>query len=479
MSNIQSARRCLTFYPVWNKVAPFQTVDPPGFPADTHHFVRWASRGAVRRNHGSTRVKIQALKGFKDILPAESGVWQRIEQTARDVFHRFGFAEIRVPILEKTDLFVRSIGEATDIVEKEMYTFIDRNGVSLSLRPEGTAPVLRAFIEHSLHTLQPVQRLYTIGPMFRHERPQKGRLRQFHQLSVEVLGADHPRLDAEVMAMAWMLLTELGLTVRLEINSLGCPACRPDFKAALENFLADRAGSLCEDCERRRLTNPLRVLDCKSSHCRAQYQTAPAITDYLCPGCADHFAAVEQGLDLLGIPATRNKFMVRGLDYYTRTTFELVTDQLGAQSAVGAGGRYDGLVAQLDGPKLPGIGFGMGMERLALLLTEQVGASAPAGADLYIAALGPAALERGFQMAHVLRGQGVRVSMEHDGKSLKSQMKQAGRLAARYALILGDEELASGQAVLRNMGAGTQDSLALGDNLHDWAAGLVARIAES
>ncbi len=421
-------------------------------------------------------MKVQALKGFKDILPAESAVWQLIERTAREVFHRFGFAEIRVPILEKTDLFVRSIGEATDIVEKEMYTFIDRNGTSLSLRPEGTAPVLRAFIEHSLHTLQPVQRLYTIGPMFRHERPQKGRLRQFHQLSAEVLGADHPRLDAEVMAMAWMVLTELGLTVRLEINSLGCPACRPDFKAALDDFLAARAGSLCEDCERRRLTNPLRVLDCKSSHCREQYQTAPAIIDYLCPGCAEHFTAVEQGLDLLGIPAMRNKFMVRGLDYYTRTTFELVTDQLGAQSAVGAGGRYDGLVAQLGGPKLPGIGFGMGMERLALLLAEQGAGTTPATIDLYLAALGETACKQGFRMAHALRGQGVRVAMEHDNKSLKSQMKQAGKLGARFALILGDEELASGQAVLRDMTAGSQDTLALSDNLQNWAAALAARI---
>ena len=213
-------------------------------------------------------MSLKALKGFKDILPAESATWQRIEATARDLFHRYGFAEIRVPILEKTGLFVRSIGEATDIVEKEMYTFADRNGSSLTMRPEGTAPVLRAFIEHSLHMLQPIQRLYTIGPMFRHERPQKGRLRQFHQMSVEVLGADQPMVDAELIAMAWELLSELDLHVSLEINSLGCPECRPAYNQALLDFVNDRAGSLCEDCERRRQTNPLRILDCKNESCQ-------------------------------------------------------------------------------------------------------------------------------------------------------------------------------------------------------------------
>lgn len=413
---------------------------------------------------------IQALKGFKDILPDEVALWQHIEATARNIFQRFGFSEIRVPILEKTELFARSIGEATDIVEKEMYSFADRNGDSITMRPEGTASVLRAFIEHGLQAKLPVQRLYTIGPMFRHERPQKGRLRQFHQMSVEVLGLDHPRLDAELIAMAWLILDELGLTTSLQINSLGCPACRPAYKDALVQFLAARREHICEDCQRRSLSNPLRVLDCKSSHCQEQYVTAPAILDHLCPGCAEHFQQTKASLDLLAVPYSVNPFMVRGLDYYTRTTFELVTDALGAQSAVGAGGRYDGLVEQLGGAKnMPGIGFAMGMERLVLLLSQQnADACSDAETDLFVAALGEAAAVTAFPVVHLLRRKGLRVAMDLEGKSLKSQMKQADRAKARHVLILGEEELAAGRAALRDMSskeqrqvpiAGTQEAL--------------------
>jgi len=421
-------------------------------------------------------VKVKALKGFKDILPAEVGYWQRIEQKGREIFHRFGFSEIKVPILEKTDLFVRSIGEATDIVEKEMYTFPDRNGAMLTMRPEGTAPVLRSYVEHNLYGLRPVQRLYTIGPMFRHERPQKGRLRQFHQLSAEVLGADNPHLDAEVMAMAWMVVSELGIKVSLEINSLGCPACRPAFTEALVSFLRAHADQLCEDCVRRLEMNPLRVLDCKSKQCKELNQEAPAIHDHLCEGCADHFHKVEQGLEMLDIPAKRNKFMVRGLDYYTRTTFELVTDQLGAQSAVGAGGRYDGLVAQLGGPKVPGIGFALGVERLVLLMQGGDQKASGSEVDLMVVALGDDALREGFCMAHALRSNGVRVVMDHSGKSLKSQMKQADKLKARYVMILGDNELENRQVVLRDMNAGDQETLPLDDDLNEWSSVLASRI---
>ena len=403
---------------------------------------------------------MQALKGFKDILPDESPTWQWLEATARQVFHRFGFAEIKVPILEKTELFARSIGEATDIVEKEMYTFLDRNGEQITMRPEGTASVLRAFIEHNLQARQPLTRLYTIGPMFRHERPQKGRLRQFHQMSVEAIGSDHPRLDAEVIAMAWQLLSKLGLATSLQINSLGCPACRPAYRQALLAFLAGRQDTVCDDCKRRRDTNPLRVLDCKSAHCQEQYQGAPMILDHLCPGCADHFHVVKSSLDQLAIPYGVNGFMVRGLDYYTRTTFELLTDALGAQSAVGAGGRYDGLIEQLGGPKLPGIGFAMGMERLTLLLEQQnQTAIATPAIDCFVAALGEAAVSRAFPLVHALRAQGMKAAMDLEGKSLKSQMKQADRLQARYTLILGEEELAKGEAVLRDMASKEQQSV--------------------
>jgi len=421
-------------------------------------------------------LNITALKGFKDILPEEAIIWQRIESTAREVFHRFAFREIKVPILEKTTLFARSIGETTDIVEKEMYTFTDRNGESLTLRPEGTASVLRAFIEHSLHGQQPVQKLFTIGPMFRHERPQKGRLRQFHQISVEALGANQPELDAEIMAMASMILNELGLNVSMEINSLGCPECRPAFNRALLAFLEDKKEALCEDCQRRRLKNPLRVLDCKSTTCQAHYQHAPSILDHLCAGCATHFATVQQGLAAMGIPFAINSFMVRGLDYYTRTTFELITNSLGAQSAVGAGGRYDGLIRQLGGPDLPGIGFAMGMERLVLMLQQQEAALAQTQSGIFIAALGTKARAAAFAMAHALRCQGVRVVMDYAGASLKSQMKQADRHLSRYTLIIGDDELERGEGTLRDMASREQAPLALPGNVADWSQALAQRI---
>ncbi len=416
-------------------------------------------------------MKLKALKGFKDILPDEVGLWQHIEATARSVFHRYGFAEIKVPIVEKTQLFARSIGEATDIVEKEMYTFSDRNGDLITMRPEGTAPVLRAFIEHGLQVKQPVQRLYTVGPMFRHERPQKGRLRQFHQMSVEVLGADHPRLDAEVIAMGWQVLTELNISVSLEINSLGCPECRPAYKEALVNFLAERKDKVCEDCQRRSETNPLRVLDCKSDNCQAQYTEAPLILDHLCEGCEEHFSKTKEALDQIKVPYKVNAFMVRGLDYYTRTTFELITDALGAQSAVGAGGRYDGLVEQLGGPKnMPGIGFAVGMERLVLLLNQQQGDNLPSRrTDLFIAALGDNAAIRAFPLVHGLRARGLTVAMDVEGRSLKSQMKQADRCQSSYTLILGEDELEKGVGVLRNMANKEQVDLPLSDSLDELA----------
>jgi histidyl-tRNA synthetase len=423
---------------------------------------------------------IQALKGFKDILPDEVRTWQWIEETARNIFHRFGFSEIKVPILEKTELFQRSIGEATDIVEKEMYTFVDRNGASITMRPEGTASVLRAYIEHALHLQSAGQRLYTIGPMFRHERPQKGRLRQFHQLSVEALGSGQPSLDVEVMAMAVMLLQELGLHVSLEMNSLGCSQCRPSFNEALLAFLAGRTGRLCQDCERRRQTNPLRVLDCKNQGCQEQYKEAPSILEHLCESCAQHFQAVSSGLADLQISYTINPRMVRGLDYYTRTTFELITESLGAQSAVGAGGRYDGLLGQLGGPDLPGIGFAMGMERLVLLLRQIGGASDGRSLDLFLIALGDAASTRGVRMAYGLRAAGLQVLMDVDGRSLKSQMKQANKANARFALIIGESELAKGEGLLKNMATGEQTTVPLpGDDFGEWHVTLVKKIRET
>jgi histidyl-tRNA synthetase len=394
-------------------------------------------------------LKIQAVNGFKDILPETAVRWRFIEQCARDIFERFGMREIRLPIMEKTELFVRSIGEATDVVEKEMYTFVDKG---LTMRPEATASIMRAFIEHGLHVQQPVQRLYTIGPMFRHERPQKGRLRQFHQLDAEIIGAVEPQIDAELIAMGQMLLDKLGIRTSLEINSLGCPVCRPPFKERLVSFLEQRNDALCEDCRRRTHTNPLRVLDCKKASCRALVADAPSLLDTLCPDCEQHFQAVRQALESLNIPFTLNRFMVRGLDYYTRTTFEFLTTDLGAQAAVGAGGRYDGLIEQLGGPALSGIGFAMGLERIALLMEQQTDQPVPVDTmDLFVAAVGEQSLESCSQLAHELRRQGVKVAIDYSGRSLKAQLKQAGRVNARYTLIIGDEELAHQQGILRNM----------------------------
>jgi len=404
-------------------------------------------------------LKIQAINGFKDILPDNIGRWQSIEQRARDIFERFGLQEIRMPILEKTELFVRSIGEATDVVEKEMYTFADKG---ITMRPEATASIMRAFIEHGLHVQQPVQRLYTIGPMFRHERPQKGRLRQFHQLDAEIIGAVEPRIDAELIAMGQMLLDELGLTVSLELNSLGCPVCRPPFKARLITYLEQQTAGLCDDCKRRTHTNPLRVLDCKKPGCRALVQQAPSLLDALCPECDRHFREVREALAELHIPFQLNRFMVRGLDYYTRTTFEFLTTDLGAQAAVGAGGRYDGLIEQLGGPPLSGIGFAMGLERLALLMEQQDGRTLPASTmDVFLAALGGATLAPCSQLAHALRGQGAKAAIDYSSRSLKAQLKQASRVNARYTLIVGEEEWARGEGILRNMRTQEQQPFAL------------------
>ena len=404
---------------------------------------------------------ITAVRGFKDILPKETSRWQRIESQAREIFSSFGFREIRVPILEKTDLFRRGIGEATDIVEKEMYTFLDRGEEYLTLRPEATASVIRAYLEHSLHATEPVAKLYTIGPMFRRERPQKGRFRQFHQIDAELLGLDDPRTDAEVILMLIHFLKAVGLPdPGLEINSLGCPACRPSFRKSVTDFLRGREARLCEDCRRRLGANPLRVFDCKNEACAAIIAGAPLLPDYLCRGCLDHFLKVRDSLGVFGLPFRINPRMVRGLDYYARTTFEVTTDYLGSQNAIVGGGRYDGLVRELGGPDIPGIGFAIGFERLlAMIPTDR---ESDAGTpDLFIAALGDEAQQFAFRLCNRLRVDGVRTEMDYHGKSLKSQMKRADKFRCRLALILGERELREGKAELRDMSRGTQETVSL------------------
>ena len=394
-------------------------------------------------------MKIKALKGFKDIVPGEVELWQYLEKSARSVFERFNFAEIRLPILEETQLFARSIGEATDIVEKEMYTFVDKG---VTMRPEATASLLRAYIEHGLYVQKPVQRLFTIGPMFRHERPQKGRLRQFHQMDVEVLGSDSPRVDSELMAMGALLFAELGINISLELNSLGCPVCRPGYREVLVAYIDERKNALCDDCKRRSETNPLRVLDCKVPSCRQQIVDAPSVLEHLCGDCSDHFAKVQDGLNQLGVDYTLNKFMVRGLDYYCKTTFEFITADLGAQAAVAAGGRYDGLIETLGGPKdSHGIGFAMGMERLVLLLEQLETEVKASEVDLFVAGIGEEGAKVGYGLAHGLRAKGLSVAMDHEGRSLKAQLKLANKASAKFALIIGDSELEAGAGVLRDI----------------------------
>ena len=404
---------------------------------------------------------IQLIRGFKDILPEEIELWQHIEHTATSLFTDFGFKEIRIPIMERTALFSRSIGEDTDIVEKEMYTFEDRKGEMLTLRPEATAGVARSYIQHKLYAVNLPQKLYTIGPMFRRERPQKGRYRQFYQINAEVFGVASPLLDAQIIYMVMLLFSRLDVTdINAHINSIGCPACRPAYKAKLVQFLEDKTASLCEDCRKRKDKNPLRVLDCKVPGCQEAINGAPVITEHLCPACADHFEIVKAQLTRLKVPFMLNNRLVRGLDYYTRTTFEIQPIEEGGQSALGGGGRYDELVHHLGGPKQPAFGFGIGFDRLVGILEEKQKKTS-AGPDVFVAALGDASQEMAFGWICALNETAVRAEMDFEGRSLKAQMKLADRLNAGYVMILGDDEINKGAAILRNMQTKAQEEVPL------------------
>ncbi len=404
-------------------------------------------------------MEIKAVRGFSDILPPETRRWRMLEERAREVLEGFGFSEIRVPILEKADLFSRSIGEETDIVEKEMYTFEDRGGDRVTMRPEATASVVRAYIEHKMYAADPMAKLYSIGPMFRHERPQKGRYRQFHQINVEVFGIPHPAIDAEVMAIVMYYLSIVGVKrCVLQINSLGCPRCRLPYKEKLQTFLNDHLHHLCQDCRRRTEQNPLRAFDCKVEGCREVMSEAPLISTYLCPECTEHFTAVRSHLEILEVSFEVNPRMVRGLDYYTRTAFEVVAEGLGAQNAVAAGGRYDYLVAALGGPDIPGIGFAVGMERLLLILPEE---PLPSGPSLFIAALGVDPQRDAFSLSYKLNRAGVRTMIDYEGRTLKAQMRRADKFSARHVLIIGEDERRSGKAILRDMKEGKQEEIPL------------------
>jgi histidyl-tRNA synthetase len=403
---------------------------------------------------------IHSIKGVKDILPDEIRRWQTIEAAARRLSGLYGFREIRVPIFELTELFARSIGASTDIVEKEMYTFADRDGKLLTLRPEGTAGVVRAYIEHNLSASATVQKYFYTGAMFRHERPQAGRLRQFHQFGVESFGSASPLADVEVMSLLWRFLTELQLPgLTLEVNSLGDSADRSAYKVVLVDFLRQRQDRLCENCRRRMETNPLRVLDCKIPECRTATEDAPSILDSLSTNSRAHFDQVQAGLKDLGIPYIINPRLVRGLDYYTLTTFEVTSRHLGAQNAVGAGGRYDGLVETLGGPKTPAIGFAVGLERVSLMLPDSV--VVPLPTLVAVAAFGAHGSSLGARILNDLRMAGVPADMDSRATSLKTHLRQADRMRASYVVMIGDDEAATGRVLIRNMHTKEQEEIPL------------------
>ncbi|MEO5345144.1 MAG: histidine--tRNA ligase [Magnetococcus sp. YQC-9] len=401
---------------------------------------------------------IQTVRGVRDIPPEESGRWAFLEEQARRIFAQYGYRELRTPLFERVELFSRAVGETTDIVEKEMYVFADRGGESLCLRPEGTASAVRSFIETSRHRSLP-WRVFYLGPMFRYERPQKGRYRQFHQIGCELFGPEGPLADAEMMALVLRLLRAIGISqaVSLEINSLGCPVCRVPYREKLVNHLESVRERVCGNCQSRLARNPLRVLDCKEED-PSLLAGVPHMRDHLCAGCESHFQGLLTHLERLELPYRLNPLMVRGLDYYHRTAFEAVAGGLGAQNAVAAGGRYDGLVAEMGGVATPAIGFAMGMERLLMLMDEQ--RVPPAMADLYLVAVGDGAVEAGaVRIAEGLREQGLAVEMHVSGGGMKSQMKHAGRSQAPLAVIIGQDEMAQGMATVKVMESGTQEQV--------------------
>lgn len=413
---------------------------------------------------------IQLIRGFKDILPGEVEFWQEIESVARNLLEDFGFKEIRIPLMEKTELFARSIGENTDIVEKEMYTFPDRKGELLTLRPEATASVVRSYIQHKMHAPDPIHKFYTIGPMFRRERPQKGRYRQFYQINAEVFGVSEPYVDAQLIIMLAALFDRLKLEdVNAHINSLGCPVCRPDYKKVLDTYISGKSDQLCADCKRRKDRNPLRVLDCKVPTCREAMVDAPELIDHLCDDCREHFDTVLALVDSQAVSYQIDKRLVRGLDYYTRTTFEIQTGSLGAQSAIAGGGRYDRLVKELGGPDIPAIGFAIGFDRLVEMAMGKKPRDTT-GPRVYFAALGEKSRRVAFEWSCDLNRSEITTDMTFSDKSLKSQMKRANRINAAYVLIVGDDELARGEVVLRDMATKDQRKLnvdGLTDTLKD------------
>ncbi len=408
---------------------------------------------------------INIPKGTKDVLPSQSYKWQYIEDTARDVARVFNLKEIRTPVFEHTELFKRGVGEGTDVVGKEMYTFEDKGGRSVTLKPEGTAGAVRLFVENGLSSTPMPVKTYYITPAFRYERPQAGRLREFHQFGIEVFGSESAETDAEVIFAASSFLGKLGLSgTRLEINSIGCRSCRADYNRALREYFEPRLGDMCETCRTRFSSNPLRMLDCKEEKCREISAGAPSILDYLCPDCRGHFERVKALLEESGLAFTVNPCIVRGLDYYTRTVFEFVSDAIGAQGTVCGGGRYDGLVEQLGGAHTPAVGFAAGIERLMLLM-DNIGAKYPEEpkVTVYVAGMDEPTRAAAFSAANRLRADGISAEADLMSRSLKAQFKYADKLGAEYVAVIGSDELSENEITVKNMESGKSERIKIND----------------
>lgn len=415
-------------------------------------------------NGGGKTMLTKAPRGTKDILPSESAKWQYIENIIREHCKLYGFKEIRTPTFEHTELVQRGVGETTDIVQKEMYTFLDRGGRSLTLKPEGTSPAVRAFIENNLTNDAQPTKMYYITPVFRYERPQAGRLREHHQFGIEVFGSEEPSTDAEVISVAVELFKKLGiLNLEININSIGCPVCRKEYNNALKKYLRSNLSGLCETCRDRFERNPMRILDCKEESCRKIINGAPVILDYLCNDCRNHFEGLKKHLDLLGYKYNIDPMIVRGLDYYTKTVFEIIYKGIGAQGTVCGGGRYDGLIKECGGPSMPAVGFGMGIERLLMVLEDQkIELPAKEDMDIFIASLGDNAETEAFKIVAELRKSGISADKDHMNRSLKGQMKYADKINARFTVVLGDDELQSGKIMIKDMISGEQTEAEIG-----------------
>jgi histidyl-tRNA synthetase len=406
-----------------------------------------------------------APKGTKDILPSQIYKWHFVEDTFREACSRYLFKEIRTPVFEHTELFARGVGDTTDIVEKQMYTFEDYGKRSITLKPEGTSPVVRAFVEHKLYAEVQPSKYYYIIPCFRYEKPQSGRLREFHQFGIEIFGTDNMMADAEVIGFAADFLSSLGINdLELRINSIGCPKCRENYRKALREFLASKYDELCDTCKGRYDRNPMRILDCKSEVCQQLVQGAPVMLDYLCEECQTAFDDLKTNLDATGILYTVDPGIVRGLDYYTKTAFEFVSNRIGAQGTVCGGGRYDHLIEQIGGPQIPGVGFGLGIERLLLVMEETgIVIPEPKNVDVFVAVMGNRAKAFGLKLMRDFRKEGIKAEMDLMGRNIKGQFKYSDRLNAKYTIVIGDNELDQNQVSIKNMETSTQKQISLED----------------